>query len=77
MFDHLDQERWHWRAVDRALADAMSTYWMNFVKTGDPNDARLPRWPAFAANDGKVLYLGDPITIGGVPWPDPVCHVFH
>lgn len=67
MFDHLGQEPWRWRTADRALAGAMSTYWTNFAKTGDPNGAGLPRWPAFATTDGQVLYLGDPITLGGVP----------
>jgi para-nitrobenzyl esterase len=75
MFDHLDQERWRWRASDRALADAMSTYWTNFAKTGDPNGAGVPPWPAFSARDGKVLYLRDPITIGGVPG-EPALQVF-
>ena len=28
--------------------------------------AGLPAWPAFINADSKVLYLGDPITVGGV-----------
>jgi para-nitrobenzyl esterase len=26
----------------------------------------LPPWPAFTNADSKVVYLGDPITVGGV-----------
>jgi len=26
----------------------------------------LPLWPAFTNAENKVLYLGDPITVGGV-----------
>jgi len=32
--------------VDLHLADIIETYWSNFAKTGDPNSADLPHWPA-------------------------------
>ena len=32
---------------DRALADEISSYWVNFAKTGDPNGKGLPAWAAF------------------------------
>jgi para-nitrobenzyl esterase len=66
VFDHLDQERWPWSAADRRVAEEISSYWVNFARSGNPNGPGLPPWPAFASADGKVLYLGDPITVGGV-----------
>ncbi len=33
-----------WTAADYALAQTMSTYWANFVKTGNPNGTGLPQW---------------------------------
>jgi para-nitrobenzyl esterase len=66
VFDHLDQEPWHWSIADRKLADEMSSYWVNFAKSGNPNGPGLVPWPAFANAESKVLYLGDPITVGGV-----------
>ena len=66
VFDHLDQDPWAWTAGDRGLAEAMATYWTNFAKSGDPNGASVPQWPRFAGADGRVLYLGSPITTGGV-----------
>ncbi len=66
VFDHLDQEPWRWSAADRKVADEISSYWVNFAKSGNPNGPGLPPWPAFANADSKVLYLGDPNTAGGV-----------
>ena len=66
VFDHLDQEPWHWSATDRKVAEEMSSYWVNFAKSGNPNGSGLPAWPAFTNTDSKVMYLGDPTTIGGV-----------
>ena len=66
MFDHLDQEPWRWTEADRRLADAMSSYWTNFIKSGDPNGANLPDWPKFTSRDSRVQYLDDVIETAGV-----------
>jgi para-nitrobenzyl esterase len=66
VFDHLDQAPWRWSTADRKVADEISSYWVNVAKWGNPNGPGLPPWPAFANADSKVLYLGDPITVGGV-----------
>ena len=31
-----------WNNTDRRLSQAMSAYWVNFARTGDPNGKRLP-----------------------------------
>lgn len=66
VFDHLNQEPWHWSAADRKVAEEISSYWINFARSGNPNGAGLPAWPAFTNADSKVLYLGEPMTVGGV-----------
>ena len=66
VFDHLDQSPWNWTAADRKLAEEMSSYWVNFAKSGDPNGPGLPSWAAFTNVESKVEYLADPITVGGV-----------
>jgi para-nitrobenzyl esterase len=44
----------------------MSSYWVNFAKSGNPNGPGLPSWPAFTNAESRVEYLADPITVGGV-----------
>ena len=66
MFDHLDQEAWAWSATDRQLAQLMAGYWTNFVKSGDPNGAGLPRWPTFGGN-GDAMHLDHSVFVEGVP----------
>ncbi len=66
VFDHLDQSPWKWTVGDRTLAEEMSSYWINFAKSGDPNGPGLPSWPAFTNTESKVQYLAAPVTVGGV-----------
>ena len=53
---------WPWEAADRHLADAMSSYWINFAKAGDPNLPGLPQWNVYKPNSGGlVMELGKEI----------------
>lgn len=45
------------QSEDSALSELMSTYWVNFAKTGNPNGENLPHWPAFKSTDQQVLCL--------------------
>ena len=40
---------------DLKLSGTISSYWVNFAKSGDPNGPGLPQWPAFKENDQKVM----------------------
>jgi len=48
-----------WQPVDYELANTMSSYWANFVKTGNPNGNNLPRWEAYHSTDKKIMMLAE------------------
>ena len=33
----------------------MNTYWANFVKSGNPNGAGLPEWPAYHSTSDMLM----------------------
>ena len=37
----------------------ISSYWVNFATSGDPNGPGLPEWPAFAEDDQKVMVFDE------------------
>jgi para-nitrobenzyl esterase len=47
-----------WTETDRKLAAAMSSYWVNFARSGDPNSKTLAAWPAFAAGREQSMLFG-------------------
>ena len=64
VFDNLHACPWIIDDADRALARLASSYWVNFVKTGDPNGPGLPRWPSFRSAGAPVMMLDAPARAG-------------
>ena len=60
---------------DRALLDAMQTYWVNFAKTGNPNGDGVLQWPTFERPEMSVQELGDEVFTTGPPEPE-LCALF-
>ena len=57
-----------WTDADRKLADQVSSYWVNFAVTGNPNGSGLPTWNAYAPRDERALAIGG--GFGMVPIPN-------
>jgi len=44
---------------DTRLSDVMQQYWVNFVKTGDPNGPGLPAWPGFREPERSYVQVAE------------------
>ena len=59
------QDGYRYGEADKEVAEVMSGYWANFIKTGNPNGERLPE---FVTMDGeRIMRLGKPEDCGEIP----------
>lgn len=58
---------WVHTPSDARLSDALIAYWIQFVRTGDPNAAGLPSWPAYHPQQDQLQVLGRTIATEPVP----------
>jgi len=52
-----------WEDTDKKLSEAMTSYWVNFAASGNPNGGSLTKWPEYTAKDDQVLEFGDQIAV--------------
>ena len=64
VFDNTNGDVSQFEEIDRTVSRAMADAWVQFAKTGNPNGAALPQWPAYRSPDYRVLDFGDRITVG-------------
>jgi carboxylesterase 2 len=57
-----------WQAEDYQIATKMSKYWVNFIKTGNPNGEGVVRWDKATVNGTTTQELGD--GFGPIPIAD-------
>jgi para-nitrobenzyl esterase len=67
VFGSFASRDWPWEPVDRTLSETMSSYWVNFATTGDPNGGGLPQWPQFESDKPTVMFLGEETKVGAIP----------
>ncbi len=59
VFGNLDRLERPSEPVDFELSSKMSSYWLNFAATGDPNGPGLPKWEPYDAAGGACMELGE------------------
>lgn len=65
VWDTLARETWVERQPwDHELAEMMSSAWVRFAATGNPNGGTLPEWPVFRRGDERFLEFGDTVRAG-------------
>lgn len=52
----------YWAKIDYKLGDKMTSYLVNFAKTGNPNGCSLPEWKQYDSKNISFNVLGDEIT---------------
>lgn len=50
-----------------ALSKQISTAWVSFARTGNPNHSGLPFWPAYTAQNRAAMYFNSPCQVRGNP----------
>ena len=67
VFDHLTTSRvsasWYLKERDYQLAQIMSSYWVNFATTGDPNGEDLPQWEPYNLTTEPYLDFGEEVQL--------------
>lgn len=53
-YNNLAKVKRPYQAIDNQIAQYMSSYWVNFVKTGNPNGEGLPIWPRFQSDNSLI-----------------------
>lgn len=53
--------------ADRNLSAAMLAYYVNFIKSGNPNGAGLPVWPAYSPATDRAMIFQDKALAGKLP----------
>jgi len=52
-----------WDNTDRDLSETLSTYWVNFAATGNPNGEGLPEWPVLDRESDQALVIDDTVHV--------------
>lgn len=72
-YHNLDSHPSAYHESDEALSQIMMAYYVNFIKTGDPNGkgfdgSTLPEWKTYSEAGGELMELGD--NVGMIPNPN-------
>jgi para-nitrobenzyl esterase len=52
----------YWANIDYKIGDKMSSYLVNFAKTGNPNGDNLEKWNPYNSSEISYMKIGDPFS---------------
>ncbi|HEY2591120.1 MAG TPA: carboxylesterase family protein [Steroidobacteraceae bacterium] len=67
VFGNPAEQNMHFTEEDRALSEAVMTYWTDFAKRSDPNGDGVPHWQSFTARHPVVMHFDSTPQMGTVP----------
>lgn len=65
-FNNLYTNSSPWTSADYMIADKTSSYWANFIRSGDPNGEGLVEWPVSSTGSTLTMELGDTFGVVSV-----------
>jgi len=69
VFGTFDAVKRPWTADDHVISQTFMSYWLNFVRNGDPNGGTLPHWDAYDAAGDSMMSLDTVSKSIPVPFP--------
>jgi len=69
-YDNLKFENRPWQQTDIDLAKLMSSYWVNFATTGNPNGKGLPEWPSYNTKENQSMQFDEKSEAKSLPTKD-------
>lgn len=66
-FDNLKFFNRDWEQQDHQLSKSMSSYWVNFVKNGNPNGASLPTWQPYTGEKKMIMMFNEKPSAVALP----------
>jgi para-nitrobenzyl esterase len=70
VFGNLELTRHPFEPIDQKVSDAVSSYWMNFAASADPNGKSLANWPVHTPDAHQTMELGakmGPMPVAATP----------
>ncbi|MEO6839100.1 MAG: carboxylesterase family protein [Ginsengibacter sp.] len=56
-----------WQPADYALKKTMSSFWINFIKTGNPNAKNLPEWSEYNRENNSTMIFNETSKVEQLP----------
>jgi len=52
-----------WRDVDYKVEKEMNSYWVNFIREGNPNGKDVPEWKSYDKAEGNIMVIGGELKL--------------